>query len=197
MAAFCAITRRSRSALVEHRHATTSLFATIAEYEVFLKDLDRDVAVVDHGAAHPLHAPSCGESATDAAVCVIAAVPEPRRVRLDLRTRRGLPRPARAHLSRARLRATDRVAVLRRAAHGCRSGEAGRSARVYGHRAPGTGTAEEHERLLAPCEAGALPCWRIVENDQCIGFQHLRVDVDRGGEDPPDNDVVEAQCVSL
>jgi hypothetical protein len=61
----------------------------------------------------------------------------------------------------------------------------------------GRGTPDEHERLMAACGTGALPCWRIVEDSQCAGFQHLRVDVDRGGEDPPDNDVVEAQCVSL
>jgi hypothetical protein len=58
------------------------------------------------------------------------------------------------------------------------------------------GRPDEHERLLAHCGDGALPCWRIVEDSQCTLAQHLRLDVDRGGEDPPDNDVVEAQCVS-
>lgn len=51
-------------------------------------------------------------------------------------------------------------------------------------------------RLLAACGAGARPCWRIVDDGQCIAAQHLRLDIDRGGEDPPDNDMVEAQCVS-
>jgi hypothetical protein len=59
------------------------------------------------------------------------------------------------------------------------------------------GRADEQQRLLAHCGTGALPCWRIVEDPQCGTAQHLSIEVDRGGEDPPDNDVVEAQCVSL
>jgi hypothetical protein len=58
------------------------------------------------------------------------------------------------------------------------------------------GTPDEHERLMAACGTGELPCWRVVEDSLCVGFQHLHVEIDRGGEDPPDNDVVEAQCVS-
>lgn len=59
------------------------------------------------------------------------------------------------------------------------------------------GRAGEQQHVLAHCGTGALPCWRIVEDDDlCSGFQHLRIEVNRGGEDPPDNDVVEAQCVS-
>lgn len=52
------------------------------------------------------------------------------------------------------------------------------------------------ERLMAACGTGELPCWRIVEDSQCGAGQHLRLDIDRGGEDPPDNDIVEAQCVA-
>jgi len=58
------------------------------------------------------------------------------------------------------------------------------------------GRADEQQHLVAACGSGALPCWRIVEDSQCGAAQHLRLDVDRGGEDPPDNDVVEAQCVA-
>jgi hypothetical protein len=58
------------------------------------------------------------------------------------------------------------------------------------------GTDHQRERLLAACGTGSFPCWRMVEDSQCTLAQHLRVEVDRGGEDPPDNDVVEAQCVS-
>jgi hypothetical protein len=61
----------------------------------------------------------------------------------------------------------------------------------------GRGTPDEHERLMAACGTGALPCWKIVEDNYCASVQNLRVEVDRGGDDAPDNDVVEAQCVSL
>lgn len=58
------------------------------------------------------------------------------------------------------------------------------------------GRADEQQHLLAACGGGAPACWRLVEDAQCGAAQHLRLEIDRGGEDPPDNTIVEAQCVS-
>ena len=58
------------------------------------------------------------------------------------------------------------------------------------------GRTNEQQWILPACGTGALPCWHLVEDSQCSLAQHLRLDVDRGGADAPDNDVVEAQCVS-
>jgi hypothetical protein len=168
---------------------------TVAEYEAFLKHLDRDVAVVVAGGT-PLHAPSCGESATDrlyalsqlfpnrgafASICGLAAGSL-----AELALIYHVPGLEQPIVSRC---FDEPLADVDPATPGVQP-----ACTVTEH--IGRGTPDEHERLMAACGTGALPCWRVAEDSFCPLAQHLHIEVDRGGEDPPDNDVVEAQCVS-
>jgi hypothetical protein len=56
---------------------------------------------------------------------------------------------------------------------------------------------EDRQQLIPRCGTTVqFPCWRIATDPQCVFFDHLRIDVMRGDFDPPDNNLVVAQCVA-
>jgi hypothetical protein len=167
---------------------------SLADYEAFLEGLGHDVAVIVSGGTPFSH--GCGEASTDRLFAFQRLFPNRGTFFSNCGLATGgimqmalfyhLPAFGPRHVNPC---FDEPLADLDPEAPGIQP-ECSVSEHV------GWGTADEQDWLLPPCGRDMLPCWRIVEDNQCGTVQQLRVDIDRGDEDPPDNDLVEAQCVS-
>ena len=56
---------------------------------------------------------------------------------------------------------------------------------------------EDAHQVIPRCgTTPQFPCWRVTTDEYCVAAEHQRIDVMRGDFDPPDNNLVVAQCVS-